>query len=139
MVVNSSEINLSKNYYNEKSEINAIKDLSINVYQNEILAIVGPSGCGKSTFLSILANLEDKSTGKIITKDNLSIGYMLQNDSLFPWLSILDNVLIGLDIKKIKTKENIDYAINLLKKYGLYDFRNQYPDNLSGGMRQRVL
>ena len=131
-------INLSKNYYNDKTEIKAIENLNFNVLNNEILAIVGPSGCGKSTLLSILANLEKKSSGKIIMKKNLSIGYMLQKDSLFPWLTILDNVLLGLDIKKMKTKNNIKYAIELLKKYGLYDFQKQYPDNLSGGMRQRV-
>ncbi len=131
-------INLSKNYYNDKTEIKAIENLNIHVLNNEILAIVGPSGCGKSTFLSILANLEKQTNGKIIMKKNLSIGYMLQSDSLFPWLTILDNVLLGLDIKKMKTGNNIEYTINLLKKYGLYEFRDQYPDNLSGGMRQRV-
>ena len=63
---------------------------------------------------------------------------MLQTDSLFPWLTVMENTLVGLDILKIKNKDNIDNAINLLKKYGLYEFRNQYPNNLSGGMRQRV-
>ena len=130
--------NLSKNYHNKKDEIKAIDNLSINVYKNEILGIVGPSGCGKSTLLSILANLENKTSGQIIMNDNLRIGYMLQTDSLFPWLTILDNALIGLDVKKIKTENNINNTIKLLKKYGIYDFRNQYPDNLSGGMRQRV-
>ena len=133
------EVNdLSKNYHNVSHEIKAINNLNIKVYENEILGIVGPSGCGKSTLLSILADLEDKSSGEIIKKDNLSIGYMLQSDSLFPWLTIWENVLIGLEIKKIKTENNIYHVINLLKKYGLYEFKNNYPDNLSGGMRQRV-
>ena len=129
---------LSKNYHTKDCETVAIKDLSLDVYKNEILAIVGPSGCGKSTLLSILANLESKSSGNIIKKDNYKTGYMLQTDSLFPWLTVMENTLVGLDILKIKNKDNIDNAINLLKKYGLYEFRNQYPNNLSGGMRQRV-
>jgi len=130
-------INLSKNYHNKKNETKAIDNVSIDIYKDEILSIVGPSGCGKSTLLSILANLEEKSSGKIINYSN-DIGYMLQNDSLFSWLNILDNALLGLDIKKKKTKENIQKTINLLKKYGLYEFKDLYPDNLSGGMRQRV-
>ena len=129
---------LSKYYHNQNIETKAIDNLSFEVYQNEILAIVGPSGCGKSTLLSILANLENKSSGEIIKNGNYKIGYMLQTDCLFPWLTILDNTLIGLDLHHIKTDENVNRVISLLKKYGLYEFRNQYPSNLSGGMRQRV-
>lgn len=130
--------NLTKKYHTTKAETIAIKDLSLDIYQNEILAIVGPSGCGKSTLLSILANLEDKTSGEIIKNSNYVIGYMLQTDSLFPWLTVLDNALIGLDIKKEKNKDNIEKTLNLLKKYGLYEFKDLYPDNLSGGMRQRL-
>lgn len=130
--------NLSKNYHTKNGEIKAIKDLSFDVYENEILAIVGPSGCGKSTLLSTLANLEEKSGGNIIKKNDYKIGYMLQTDSLFPWLTILDNTLVGLEVTKEKNEKNINKVINLLKKYGLYEFRNQYPSSLSGGMRQRV-
>lgn len=130
--------NLTKNYHTKDKEITAIKDLSFNIYENEILALVGPSGCGKSTLLSILANLENKSGGNIIKEKNYKIGYMLQTDSLFPWLTVLENCLLGLDILKLKTKESIDNVINLLKKYGLYEFKDDYPNSLSGGMRQRV-
>lgn len=130
--------NLSKNYHTKDNEIIAIKDLSFDVYQNEILAIVGPSGCGKSTLLSILANLEDKTSGNIYKNEDYKIGYMLQTDSLFPWLSVLDNTLIGLLINKEKNEDNIKRVISLLDKYGLGDFKNSYPDNLSGGMKQRV-
>ena len=129
---------LSKNYHTRKQEIIAIKDLSFNVYQNEILAIVGPSGCGKSTLLSILANLEKKSSGSIIKNDNYQIGYMLQTDSLFPWLSVIDNAIIGLKIRKEDSQENIRNVNNLLDKYGLKEFKNSFPENLSGGMKQRV-
>ena len=120
--------NLSKNYHTKDDEIPAIKDLSMDVYKNEILAIVGPSGCGKSTLLSILANLEGKTSGEIIKDNNLKIGYMLQTDSLFPWLTVLENTKIG----------NNSNSDELLKKYGLSEFKNSYPSNLSGGMKQRV-
>lgn len=130
--------NLKKNYHTKKEEIKAIDNISFEVYEKEILAIVGPSGCGKSTLLSIIANLDEKSSGNIEKNNITSIGYMLQNDSLFPWLTILDNTLIGLDVKKNKTKENINNVNNLLEKYGLAEFKNVYPSSLSGGMRQRV-
>ena len=130
--------NLKKNYHTKKEEIKAIDNISFEVYEKEILAIVGPSGCGKSTLLSIIANLDEKSSGNIEKINITSIGYMLQNDSLFPWLTILDNTLIGLDVKKNKTKENINNVNNLLEKYGLAEFKNVYPTSLSGGMRQRV-
>ena len=131
--------NISKNYHNLKGEIKAIQDITFNVYDGEFIAIVGPSGCGKSTLLSILANLTDKSSGKIINKNNLKIGYMLQQDSLFPWRNILNNCLLGLEITNELTEKNKEYTINLLKTYGLEEFIDKYPDNLSGGMRQRVL
>lgn len=131
--------NLSKNYNTKMGEVEAIKDLSFSVNEGEILCIVGSSGCGKSTLLNILANLDNKTGGTITYgKENLKIGYMLQEHCLFPWLTILDNATIGLDINKQKTKENIDYVKNLLIKYGLGDFMDKYPDQLSGGMKQRV-
>lgn len=129
---------LSKKYQTKSQEIEAIKNLTFDVYENEILAIVGPSGCGKSTLLGILADLEKPTSGEIIKEGNIKVGYMLQEDSLFPWLNVLDNTLIGLEIKKNKTKDNIDRVLTLLKKYGLYEFKDSYPNNLSGGMKQRV-
>lgn len=131
--------NLKKNYNTKMGEVEAIKDLSFSVNDGEILCIIGSSGCGKSTLLNILANLEKKTDGEIIYgKENLKIGYMLQEHSLFPWLTILDNATLGLDISKQKTKENVEYVKNLLIKYGLGDFIDKYPDQLSGGMKQRV-
>ncbi len=130
---------LEKNYQDAKDEIKAIEDFSFKVEKGKFISIVGPSGCGKSTLLSILAKLEDKSSGEIIfNKDNVVLGYMLQKDSLFPWLTILDNCLLGLEIKGIKTKENISYVNRLLDSYGLTEFKDKYPSSLSGGMRQRV-
>lgn len=131
--------NLKKNYHDLKTEIEAVKDVSFSVKENEFVSIVGPSGCGKSTILSILAGLEKKSDGDINLNNDLKVGYMLQSDSLFSWRTILENCLIGLEIENNLTKENVDYVVNLLKVYGLEEFMNKYPDSLSGGMRQRVL
>lgn len=131
--------NLSKTYYTKEKEILALDNISLNIKENSITAIVGPSGCGKSTLLNIIGGLDKKTKGEIIFNDNKNkIGYMFQNDCLFPWLTILDNCLIGLKIQKQLTKENIDYVKQLLTNYGLKDFINSYPSNLSGGMKQRV-
>lgn len=130
--------NLSKNYQTIKGEIKAIEDISFALNNEEILAIVGSSGCGKSTLLNILARLDTKTGGKIKINDDTIIGYMPQEDALFPWLNILDNACLGLDIKKKETKENVEFVKNLLIKYGLGDFLEKYPHELSGGMRQRV-
>lgn len=131
--------NLSKTYYTKEKEILALDNISLNIKENSITAIVGPSGCGKSTLLNIIGRLDKKTKGEIIFNDNKNkIGYMFQNDCLFPWLTILDNCLIGLKIQKQLTKENIDYVKQLLTNYGLKDFINSYPSNLSGGMKQRV-
>lgn len=133
-----SIVNLGKVYQSKVDEIEAIHDVSFDLYENDFISIVGPSGCGKSTILSILAGLEKKSTGELVFHKDLSIGYMLQDDSLFFWRSILDNCLIGLEVTGKLTEENKEYVISLLKTYGLYDFKDKYPSSLSGGMRQRV-
>ena len=129
--------NLSKTYHTINEEINALEDINFNVYEGEFISIVGPSGCGKSTILSILSNLIDKSNGEITILNGYKIAYMLQNDSLLPFKTVLDNCLIGLKVNNMNTKENRDYIVNLLNKYGLGGFINKYPNNLSGGMRQR--
>ena len=131
--------NLKKIYHNENGETIALEDVNFNVGEEEFISIIGPSGCGKSTLLGILAKLLDKSSGDIkYFKDDPTIGYMLQTDALFSWKTVYENCLLGLKIKdkKIKKSTLVD---DLLKKYGLWEFRNSYPDDLSGGMRQRVL
>lgn len=130
--------NLKKVYHTKNEEILAIKDATFSIKKGEFVSIIGPSGCGKSTVLSILANLIPKSSGEIIFSKNIILGYMLQNDSLFSWRNILDNCLLGLEITNKLTPNNKSYVIDLLKKYGLEDFMYKYPNNLSGGMRQRV-
>ena len=128
--------NLKKNYHTLKDEIKTLHNISFELKENEFISIVGPSGCGKSTILSILAGIIDKSDGIIIC--DKTIGYMLQDDLLFEWLTIYDNCLLGLKIQKKLNSENKKYVLDLLEKYGLTDFINMYPNNLSGGMRQRV-
>ena len=128
---------LSKNYHTIEEEIPAIKDITFSVFEGEFISIIGPSGCGKSTILSILCGLIDKSNGAIELKENYKIAYMLQEDSLLPFRTILDNCLLGLEVTHQLTDENKNYVIDLLKTYGLGDFMYQYPDSLSGGMRQR--
>lgn len=129
--------NLKKYYHTLEEEILALNDISFSVNEGEFVSIVGPSGCGKSTILSILSGLINKSSGNIIC-NNKNIAYMLQSDSLLPFLTVLDNCLIGLKVTKKLTEENKNYVIDLLNTYGLGDFVDAYPSSLSGGMRQRV-
>ncbi len=130
--------NLSKTYHTKEKEILSIDDISLDINESEIVSIVGPSGCGKSTLLNILTNLEKPSKGFIRENKPLIIGYMMQNDALLPWLSVRNNALLGLKLQHKLTNDNIDYVDALLKKYDLYDFKDNYPNNLSGGMRQRL-
>ena len=131
--------NIKKYYHDLKGEILAIDNISLSINENEFISIIGTSGCGKSTLLSILAGLISKSAGEIkYNKKDFKIGYMLQKDSLFPWRTVLDNCLIGLEINNSLTEEKKKKVINMLKKYGLGDFIYKYPDSLSGGMRQRL-
>ncbi len=131
--------NLTKIYHSKDGETLAIQDLNLEVREGEFVAIVGPSGCGKSTLLSILCGLEKKSSGTItFSKKDVKLGYMLQDDTLFPWLNILDNSLLGLKVQKKISKERQERVKKLLDTYGLGEFIKKYPNNLSGGMRQRV-
>ena len=112
--------------------------------KENLLVLLVLVGCGKSTLLSIISGLEKKNSGEIYIDNELisgispKIGYMLQRDNLLEWRNILDNVMFGLEIRHIRTKENENYVIELLKKYGLYEFKDKYPSELSGGMRQRA-
>lgn len=131
--------NLSKNYHTKMQVINALNNISLDVNEGDFMVLVGPSGCGKSTILSIIGGLEGKSDGTVVFKYNdVKIGYMFQEDCLFPWLNVLNNCLLGLKLQKKVNRENILYVKYLLDKYGLKDFEKSYPKELSGGMRQRV-
>ena len=128
--------NICKTYQAPNGEIEALKNIKFSIKKGEYVSIIGPSGCGKSTLLSIIAQLEKETSGKVTI--NGKIGYMLQKDNLLEWRTILNNVLFGLEIQKKNTNENKEYLYDLLKKYDLYEFKDKYPNQLSGGMRQRV-
>lgn len=130
--------NLKKIYHTKNEEILAVDNFSYSLLEGDFVSIVGPSGCGKSTILSILCGLVDKSDGNIEYDKDIKFGYMLQDDCLFPFRTILENCLLGLEINHTLNEENKNYVLHLLETYGLKEFVNRYPDSLSGGMRQRV-
>lgn len=136
--------NIGKKYQNKEGEILAIKNVNFRIKKGEFVSIIGPSGCGKSTLLSIIAGLEEKTTGEIYIEGekvngiSSKIGYMLQRDCLLEWRNILSNTMFGLEVKGKKDNVNKEYVLELLKKYNLYEFKDKYPSELSGGMRQRV-
>ncbi|WP_088189712.1 ABC transporter ATP-binding protein [Desulfosporosinus sp. FKA] len=131
-------------YQSLNGEITALTNIGFSVQDGEFVSIVGPSGCGKSTLLSIISGLLSPSSGTVwlsgekVTGTSKKIGYMLQKDHLFNWRTIWQNVMLGLEIRKAVTQEAKERARILLKTYGLYEFKNRYPDQLSGGMRQRA-
>lgn len=136
--------NVSHSYYSTNGYTKAIEDVSISVDKGQFVSIIGPSGCGKSTILSIISGLMKQTEGKIIVNDkpldtsDLTIGYMLQQDYLFPWKSIMENLLLGPKINHKLNDEIIEKARKLLQQVHLSHTENAYPDSLSGGMRQRI-
>ncbi|NMB00970.1 MAG: ABC transporter ATP-binding protein [Firmicutes bacterium] len=136
--------NVGLNYHTIGGEVVALQDVNLAIEDQEFVAIVGRSGCGKSTLLSLVSGLL-KPTRGLVTIDgeevagpNQRVGYMLQQDYLFEWRTILDNALLGLEIRKEKTPEAVAEVKDMLKAYGLAGFEHYYPPQLSGGMRQRV-
>ncbi|WP_297281689.1 ABC transporter ATP-binding protein [uncultured Anaerococcus sp.] len=137
--------NVSKSFIRSDSDTitNALLDINFEVHDGEFVSIVGPSGCGKSTILRLIAGLIIPTTGDIkldgneITGPSSSRGMVFQKSTLFPWLTVGQNVGFSGSLKSEKDipEEAID---NMLKKVGLYDFKNSYPSNLSGGMAQRI-
>ncbi|MBE6155894.1 MAG: ABC transporter ATP-binding protein [Firmicutes bacterium] len=130
--------NLKKDYNTINGEITAIDNISFSLKKGTFLSIVGSSGCGKSTLLNIIAGLDNLTSGEIDYSPCLKIGYMLQDDALLPWLTVYQNATIGLNLLKIATEDNLNYVKKLLVTYGLEKFIDKYPDELSGGMKQRV-
>ena len=128
--------NLNQTFYTKEGELEVLKDMNFTLNEGEILTILGPSGSGKSTILNILTNLLKPTSGDVII--NGKIGYMFQKDNLLEWWNIMDNITIGLEIQNKKTDEAMKRVERLLKTYNLWEYRNMYPKELSGGMRQRV-
>lgn len=133
---------ISLTYFSNKEETKALEDITFSITRGDFVSIVGPSGCGKTTILSLISGLIKPTSGEISINDDKNnssfVGYMFQRDNLFEWRTVLGNVYLGLELKKEKTKENMEYVHSLLKKYNLWEFRDKYPRQLSGGMRQRV-
>lgn len=131
---------VSLNYHTKDNETPALKSISFDVEEGEFVSIVGPSGCGKTTILSLISGLLKPSSGNITINSNseFACGYMFQKDHLFEWRTIMKNICLGLEIQGKINDKSIEYIKNLSKKYGIYDFLDRYPRQLSGGMRQRV-
>jgi NitT/TauT family transport system ATP-binding protein len=135
---------VGQTYFSKTSATTALEDISLSVNEGEFVSILGPSGCGKSTLLSIIAGLLIPTEGSVLVNNQLvnqphpKIGYMLQQDYLFPWKTIEDNILLGLKLRNQYTHEHIQSAFRLLREIGLDHTIKKYPSELSGGMRQRV-
>lgn len=137
--------NITKNFGEEGEEVTVLNNINFTVREQEFVSLVGPSGCGKSTLFNIIAGLLPPTKGQVII-DNKEVtntvsnhvGYMLQKDMLLPWRTVLDNVILGLEVKGVNREEAIEKAKDLFNQYNLKGFEEAYPDSLSGGMRQRV-
>jgi ABC-type nitrate/sulfonate/bicarbonate transport system ATPase subunit len=136
---------VSKTFESARGErVVALAPVSLAIPQGRFLTILGPSGCGKSTIFNIVAGLEIPSTGTVTMDGTPIVGmsgvvsYMLQKDLLLPWRSIVDNVILGMEIDRVPKAEAKARALPLLKRYGLGGFEDRYPAELSGGMRQRA-
>lgn len=136
--------NIEHIYFTPERATKVLEDISITIEEGEFISFLGPSGCGKTTLLSIIAGLLKPTEGKVLlggkpSKDCIAdIGYMLQQDYLFPWKTIEENVLLGLKISNKRSQNNIVKTLQLLKDMGLPDVEKLYPSQLSGGMRQRA-
>lgn len=136
--------NIEQTYQAKNGEVAALQNISFSMQRGDFFSLVGPSGCGKSTLLSIIAGLLTPSGGRVlvggeeIKGPSSRIGYMLQKDNLLEWRTIRQNVLFGLEIRRNLTPETVAHADRLLAAYGLADFKDKYPSQISGGMRQRA-
>ncbi|WP_175640432.1 ABC transporter ATP-binding protein [Metabacillus schmidteae] len=132
---------VNKVYETQSGTTHALENINLTIREGEFVSIIGPSGCGKSTLLKILANLEKPSSGEIKWEEKSSrdqIGFVFQDSTLLPWKNVLDNSLFPLKVKKMDTRENLERVEYLLKMAGLDSFKKAYPNELSGGMKQRV-
>jgi len=135
---------LSKRYSSRAGSVHALQEINFKVSEGEFIAVVGPSGCGKSTLLKILAGILPPSNGEVrlrgtpITGPRRDIGMVFQSPVLFPWRSVLDNVLLPVDVQRLGRDGHLKVAMDLLSLVGLDGFERRYPWELSGGMQQRV-
>lgn len=124
--------------------VEALRDITVSIEEGEFVSIVGASGCGKTTFLRILDGLIEPTSGEIyldgkpVTRPGPDRGFVFQSDSLFPWRTVLDNVVFGLEVQGRSRKEARERAMEFIRLVGLAGFEKNYPHELSGGMRQRA-
>lgn len=136
--------NINLTYHTLKSETHAIKNINLTINDGDFVSIVGPSGCGKTTILSMISGLLKPTSGEILLENKIvssvstNVGYMFQRDNLFEWLNVKQNIMVGPKINHYKNCLSNDNLANLLNKYGLSGFEKAKPNELSGGMRQRV-
>jgi len=136
--------NVSKRFQSRKGEVNAVEGVSLSIQQGEFISIVGPSGCGKSTLLNMIAGLLSVSGGSIevegreVTGPVHDLGIVFQQHLLLPWRTILENVLLQIEVRRLKMADYTPRAMELLGRVGLGEFANRFPDELSGGMNQRA-
>lgn len=136
--------NVSMRYLTAQGETHALAGLSLTIAPGEFVSIVGPSGCGKSTLLSLIAGILKPTSGQVlidgkpVERPSRRVGYMLQRDYLFGWRTVLDNCLLGPEVQGLNLAEAREHVLRLLEQTGLSQFRDAYPDQLSGGMRQRA-
>lgn len=137
--------NLSKKFLltNNKT-VTALKNLNLSVFPEEFVSIIGPSGCGKTTLFNIIAGVDEQTSGAISLDGNIEnsrrgkFGYMFQEPLLLPWRTVEENIIFGLDIKKVPKRIALKKARLLLKEFNLEKYGDQYPFSLSGGMKQKV-
>ena len=139
-------IHLDKTYISKEDgkEVETLKDIDIRIEEGEFVSLIGPSGCGKTTLLRIISGLEKPSGGKILIDSQdvdepwLQVGLVFQEFALFPWRTVRENIEFGLEMKGISPEERGKKAAEYVSWFGLDDFGNRYPKELSGGMKQRV-
>jgi len=137
-------VNVTKIFNDGKRKVTALENFNLEVKENEFTVIVGPTGCGKSTFLYIVAGFEKPTKGEIlldgkpVTRPGPDRGFVFQEPTLYPWRTVLGNVMFGLEIMGMDKEKARERAMYFIKMVGLKGFENAYPHTLSGGMKQRV-
>ncbi|GCF07734.1 ABC transporter ATP-binding protein [Dictyobacter arantiisoli] len=137
---------VTKIYRSGKRTVEALSPVDLSVAPGEFVSLIGPSGCGKSTLFNIIAGVDTPTAGSLLLDGKLTntneragkVGYMPQQPLLLPWRTVEENVMLGLDVRRVPRKEAQQQASALLKRFGLLEFANSYPADLSGGMRQRI-
>jgi NitT/TauT family transport system ATP-binding protein len=135
---------VSKSFHKRDAVVEAVRDLSLTVERQEIVAVIGPSGCGKSTLLNMIAGLYAPTRGHIVYKGstvddvNTDVGYMTQKDNLLPWRNVRENVAFPLELAGVAKTERAERADRVIQHVGLQGFEDRFPTELSGGMRKRA-